>query len=278
MQPFVFLPVHPALQQLIESVVVMNFDFTQSPLHQTYCYPWSAKAHLFFQISDIPLLVKAVGEKDFAAVPSNLIMGARLKNDMVNLGAKRHVVVITFKAGSLYRLIGIPLHEITNVDIDASLVWNTEIREVEMRLKEAKNNCEIKNIIDVFFLGKLSRIKAMNGFDSTIDLLVAKNGNLPIEQLAYQSNISLRQFERRCNERLGVSPKLFARLTRFAGAYLLKEKNPNLSWTDITYDAGYFDQNHLIRDFKSFSGYTPGAIEAMMPTSVNVMTALEGNF
>ncbi|WP_447642813.1 MULTISPECIES: helix-turn-helix domain-containing protein [Chitinophagaceae] len=277
MQPFIFLPVHPALQQLLESVVVMNFDFTQSALNQTYCYPWSTRGHMFFQISEEPVLVKIPGEDNSYAIPRNLIMGARLRNDIVDLGIKRHVIVITFKAGSLHRLTGIPLHEITNADIDASLLWNTEIREVEMRLKEAGNNCEIKNIIDAFFLGKLNRLKEFNGFDSAIDLLVAQNGNIPIEYLAYHANISLRQFERRCNERLGVSPKLFARLTRFAGAYLLKEKNPKLSWLDITYETGYYDQNHLIRDFKSFSGYTPGAIDAMMPTTINVMTALEGS-
>jgi len=275
-QPFVFLPIHPALKQLLESIVVMNFDFSKSEMDSVYTYPWSAKAHLFFQVSEAPLLVKTVGEKDFIAVPSALIMGSRLKNDIVNLGSKRHVVVVTFKDGALHRLIGVPFHEITNVDIDASLLWSTEIREIEMRLKEAKNNWEIKNITDNFFLSKLNRLKETSGFDSAIDLLVANNGNISIEQLAHQANISLRQFERKCNERLGLSPKLFARLTRFAGAYLRKEKNPKLSWLDITYTAGYFDQNHLIRDFKSFSGYTPTVIDAMRSTSINVMTALEG--
>lgn len=277
MQPWQFLPVHPALRQVLESVVVMNVDFTQSTLDPVYCYPWSARAHMFLQISEEPVLVKIPQEEKFYAIPANLIMGARLRNDLVNLGVKRHVVVITFKAGVLQRLIGIPLHEITNLDINASLVFATEIREMEQRLKEAKNNTEIKNIIDRFFLSKLSVIKEENAFDKAIDYLVANNGNVAVSKLAYHANISMRQFERRCNERLGVSPKLFARLTRFAAAYLLKEKNPTLSWTSIAYEAGYFDQNHLIRDFKSFSGFTPAVIDAMMSTSMHVMSVLEGS-
>lgn len=276
MQPFVFLPIHPALQHLLESIVVMNFDFAKSDIETVYQYPWSAKAHIFFRIDENPFLVKTVGHKDFSVVPPNLIMGARLKNDIVNLGGKKHFVVITFKPSGLFRFTGIPLHEITNIDIDASAVFGSEIEEVEMRLKEAGNNLGIKKVIEDFFLKRLFKTRPMIGFDEAINLQTLYRGNIPIEKLAHYANISIRQFERQCYSRLGVSPKLFSKLTRFATAYLLKEKNPELNWLDIAYEAGYYDQSHFIRDFKAFSGYTPAVAEAMLSNSIKIMTALEG--
>jgi len=41
----------------------------------------------------------------------------------------------------------------------------------------------------------------------------------------------------------------------------LHENNPEISWTSIAYECGYFDQMHLIRDFKEFAGVAPGVIE-----------------
>ena len=51
---------------------------------------------------------------------------------------------------------------------------------------------------------------------------------------------------------------------RFSRAYRLRESNDLINWTQIAYSTGYFDQMHLIRDFKQFTGVNPMAIEAAL--------------
>ena len=75
------------------------------------------------------------------------------------------------------------------------------------------------------------------------------------------SCLSLRQFERVCKQRIGMPPKLFARIIRFSKAYRLYENSAYKNWTSIAYECGYFDQMHFIRDFKEFTGVTPRIIE-----------------
>ncbi|MBK8142870.1 MAG: helix-turn-helix transcriptional regulator [Chitinophagaceae bacterium] len=41
----------------------------------------------------------------------------------------------------------------------------------------------------------------------------------------------------------------------------MRENFPQLSWTQIAYECGYFDQMHFIRDFKQFAGVAPGILE-----------------
>ncbi|HSN59842.1 MAG TPA: helix-turn-helix domain-containing protein, partial [Ferruginibacter sp.] len=82
-----------------------------------------------------------------------------------------------------------------------------------------------------------------------------------IEQLASMACLSLRQFERVCRDRIGLPPKLYARLVRFSQAYRIRENSSDISWTSIAYECGYFDQMHMIRDFKEFAGVAPGIIE-----------------
>ncbi len=59
---------------------------------------------------------------------------------------------------------------------------------------------------------------------------------------------------------MGVSPKFFARICRFYKAFETKELNPHLNWQKIAWDAAYTDYQHLVKDFKQFSGSTPNTL------------------
>jgi AraC-like DNA-binding protein len=69
--------------------------------------------------------------------------------------------------------------------------------------------------------------------------------------------LSRRQFERRFQERVGLGPKLFARIARFQRALALRRAAPHLAWAHIALDCGYFDQAHLAADFREFAGQPP---------------------
>ena len=69
-----------------------------------------------------------------------------------------------------------------------------------------------------------------------------------------------------------MSPRFYAKLRRFANAYNLKENNANMSWTEIAHTSGYFDQMHLIRDFRFFSGQNPRFISEILKTQVQGYT------
>lgn len=49
----------------------------------------------------------------------------------------------------------------------------------------------------------------------------------------------------------------------------MKEIDPNLSWTSLAHDCGYFDQMHMIRDFKEFTGITPTTMDHVLKQSVH---------
>ena len=83
---------------------------------------------------------------------------------------------------------------------------------------------------------------------------------LSIEQYAYKANMSVRNFGRRFTEQVGVSPKLYCRLLRFNNAVNAKLKQPQSIWTSIAYECGYYDQMHMIKDFKEFSNVNPSAL------------------
>jgi transcriptional regulator GlxA family with amidase domain len=90
-------------------------------------------------------------------------------------------------------------------------------------------------------------------------LKASERGALGVGDAAAGAGLSMRQFERRFSEQVGVSPKLYARVVRFNAALEAKMNAPRRLWTDIAHDLGYYDQMHLVRDFEDFTCENPTA-------------------
>src|ERR1035438_6503164 len=88
------------------------------------------------------------------------------------------------------------------------------------------------------------------------------NGIADVDWMARQAGLSPRQFRRRCMEEAGLGPKRLARVLRFRYANRLAAAARRPDWSLIAASAGYFDQAHLIRDFREFTGRTPAAAAA----------------
>src|SRR5947207_13691632 len=87
--------------------------------------------------------------------------------------------------------------------------------------------------------------------------ILLHHGQVHIGGLAAWAGLSLRQFERRFTEQVGVRPKLYARIARFEAALDSRARSQEKSWTEVAHAFGYYDQMHLIHDFERFSGETP---------------------
>jgi len=92
-----------------------------------------------------------------------------------------------------------------------------------------------------------------------VQRLTRERGSSNLSALAREFGISLRQFERRFLRTVGLPPKLFCRMQRFT--HVFREIGQDTqNWAATAAACGYYDQSHLIRDFRSFSGEAPSAL------------------
>lgn len=274
---YLILPVQPALQDWVESILITNWNAAEYSIDPVYIYPWSVTTHIFFTLCDEPLPELSSSDDSVLRPAPNFIVGPRLNTKTENMGFRRRAVGIAFKPSGLKRILDIPVSELVNSNLDASLVFGNEINEVADRLKNAKNNAEILAIIERFLIEKSEDPKLAPPFDRAVTELIMHSGNLPIKIVADYAGVSTRQLERKFAENLGVSPKLFAKIIRFTNACVHKEAHPELPWCRIAYEFGYADQMHLIHDFKMFSGLAPSAIDRRIKESISkLVTAIEG--
>lgn len=277
-EPLHWCSVNPFLESIIDSIVIFKYTKSSNVLSAYNTLPWASKTHLILTLSEEKILIKKGPSSLYEPYPLDAVLGPQLQVQHLDYGQERHFICVNFKAGALEKLCGVPGYAILNQTVEASDIFGQEINVLKQRLLHAKSHFEIMNFIDGFFLKKLNHMRAENAFDLALAALVHHHGNVNISLLAHQAALSVRQFERKSLQYVGMSPKLFAKLTRFSYAYMIKENNPQLFWTDIAYYSGYYDQMHLIRDFKLFLGCNPTYAfgENALP-KVKAVTSLQGH-
>jgi AraC-like DNA-binding protein len=165
--------------------------------------------------------------------------------------------VIMFQVHGLTDLFGVPPSEVTNHTYDADAVLGKPIRELEQRLGNCKTFQERVSVANHFFAERLKHVQAVDRMAFAADQILTSSGKLPSAELAGQAGIGVRQFQREFSARFGASPKLFSRIVRFQNALDTKARSLTKSWTDVAYELGYYDQMHMVHDFKEFTGESP---------------------
>jgi AraC-like DNA-binding protein len=167
---------------------------------------------------------------------------------------------IVFLPGAFSMLFGVPAVEITNGDFNGEEVLGHRINELYVRLGEVSAFQDRVNVANGFLTEIRPATDSISALVKTAQAMIRNNGSVRISEIAHQTGLGLRQFERRFHQEIGVSPKLYARIIRFEAALQRRAVSLTSSWTKIAHDLGYHDQMHMVHDFTRLSGESPDAI------------------
>jgi AraC-like DNA-binding protein len=98
-----------------------------------------------------------------------------------------------------------------------------------------------------------------------IRLIQQSRGQLSSAALSEKLSVTTKSLERKFSEYIGKTPKQFIRLIRFQAALADLGSTSQISFTEYAYRNGYFDQAHFIKEFKSFTGFTPREFHLRYP-------------
>jgi methylphosphotriester-DNA--protein-cysteine methyltransferase len=99
-----------------------------------------------------------------------------------------------------------------------------------------------------------------------IDALAVATGRLllreprPIADVARRMGVSPRHLTRTFRHAVGLTPKMFARISRFQRVAAALDDAPGDVLAGVALACGYYDQSHLVRDVRAFAGGTPVAL------------------
>ena len=169
----------------------------------------------------------------------------------------RSFVGVRFHPGKATTFLGLPANEITDLSVPLGDIWRDAASTVA-RFEECHTNEERVNLLARVLLARAPRAMAGAGsVDEALRRIVASAGNLSIGTLASVVGVSRQHLAKQFAHDVGVSPKTFARVVRLRRVLERVRSVSDPDWAALALEHGYYDQSHLIGEFREITGMSP---------------------
>ncbi|HPS10841.1 MAG TPA: helix-turn-helix domain-containing protein [Paludibacteraceae bacterium] len=175
------------------------------------------------------------------------------------------MIVVVFRPAGIRAFFPLPADRVFDLRLTAGDMEDKELAILESSVISAEDDSQCMLLIEQFLLKRCTRLAEykLKRIEAAIRLI--DSGQTNIASLADAACLSTKQLTRQFSEYVGANPKEFSQTIRFQRALHILETNPATSLTSLACEGGYYDQSHLIKDFKTLSGYTPGEYLSLCP-------------
>ncbi|GIP22129.1 AraC family transcriptional regulator [Paenibacillus sp. J22TS3] len=201
------------------------------------------------------LLDLSAGETHFVGVMSEA--------DMVPMIGEVHLMGIRFLPHSLPVLLKGEAGFVANGMVQLGEIWGQRaafLGEVSIPGLSAEQKVKAT---ERALLTWFTQDTADSRWSALLNLITEKKGIVSIAELADYYTVSERHISRTFKSLMGITAKEYTNIIRFQSVLrYLKISRGHINWSDLSVDTGYYDQSHLINEFKKRYGITPGRLIA----------------
>lgn len=187
--------------------------------------------------------------------PRSIVAGQLTSRIMIGPSGDTEMFGIRLRPEAAFPLLGVAMHELCDRLVDFADIDHGIETQMFERIAAANSFTERIAIFEEIFIDSGS-----GGIDremsECISMMIGSDGRMPVSFCAEKLGWSERRLERSFREQIGMRPKLYSRIIRFKSFLAAVESGTPLL-LDQALVAGYHDQSHMIRDFKSFTAMTP---------------------
>ncbi len=173
--------------------------------------------------------------------------------------SKISFIAVRFRSSALRHFVPMNFSELTDNIFSGEELWGSvgaEFAEEVFSFVRIEDRIAViqKNLL--MLLSK--HIKKDEWLDEFISGIYYANDGFSLSDYSENCSLSVRQIERLVVSAVGVPPKYFHRTARFQRVLRSILLSHSKSYLPAVYDCGYYDQSHFIRDFRYYTGKTPG--------------------
>lgn len=190
--------------------------------------------------------------------PQHLLVGQMTRPILIAPSGSVQLLGIRFHPGGTFPFFRNPMQELTNRVTDLAAL-SSEFQNDLVRCVEETSSLLKVAALERLLVERVRSCKHDSRLAGLVTKLVKNGGQVLVDQLARDAGVSSRQLERRFLSEVGIGPKLLSRILRFQQIFRAVD-NHDEGWAAVAADCGYYDQAHLIRDFREFARQTPGLL------------------
>ena len=153
---------------------------------------------------------------------------------------------------------GMPLCEFSEQVIELDDVFGPQINELRDRLGEKTTGDAGFDLLEEWLRAQ-QRTPPTRAVGYALRAIENGADSVRIGRMAAEIGISHKHLLREFHRCVGLTPKTFSRLCSFQRVIQSVGHRPEVEWADTARKCGYYDQAHLIREFRAFSGFTPAS-------------------
>jgi AraC-like DNA-binding protein len=174
------------------------------------------------------------------------------------LEGRSHVFGIKFRPGGFHSFLKSPVSSLTNRTVAVNRIFGKDVDELEAILVSSCDEDTMVEAASVFFRSRTpepDETAVLAG--QLVDRILEEPDIKTVDNLVGRTGIAKRSLQRIFNEYVGINPKWVIRRYRLHELVERLNSGEPLDWAQLALELGYFDQAHLINDFRSIVGYSP---------------------
>jgi AraC-like DNA-binding protein len=183
--------------------------------------------------------------------------GAQGKAHRKQLRAGQRMVMARLRLGAQMAVFGVPASALAGRIVSLEDLWGqAATRPLVEELEASPSTWQAAAVLECAVAARIANA-AFYARPSLALKAAAKLTDAAVNVVADELGVSERHLRRVFREAVGVSPKAFAKLARFHRALSVARADAQANWASIATAVGYYDQAHLIADFRLIAGATP---------------------
>ncbi len=229
------------------------------------------QTHLLINLGPPQYLVNGAGRRTF----SDLWFSGQHETFLETEAPHGTVLMaVVFRAFGAYAALGMDQDALAGEVLGLADLLGDRVRSLHARLLETADVFTRLAVVEGWLLERIARGRALHPVTPwAAERIASAGGQLAIRDLAARSGYSEKHLISLFRREVGLTPKSLARIHRFHTflGQLRRQRTP--SWSRLAVDCGFYDQSHLIREVRRFTGCTPRQLAAA-PTPDDVTLAL----
>jgi AraC-like DNA-binding protein len=245
-------PACPALAPFVESLWYFTADFAHA---RERILPTGTMQLLVNLHEDELRSYHGEGLVHVQRIRGAAISGAYARSFGIDTDEQRHIAGVHFRPGGAFPFFAAPGDALRGDHVELDRLWGRDGALLRERLLEAPTPLAALRTLEALLLERLVRPLEV---DKLVEFAVgALDRGASVGRVTARLGMTPRRFIRHFEGVVGLTPKRFARVRRFARVLDALEVGRPVDWSGLAVSCGYFDQAHLIHDFREFSGASP---------------------
>jgi AraC-like DNA-binding protein len=201
---------------------------------------------------------RQVGER-WVVQPRAFLAGTLSRPWMLRPGRLVDTVGMRFRAGETRGILPVAMAGASDRELALAVIVGRKVADALVRsLRGARTTAQRFAAAERWLDARLAEAPVRRGTSTqAVALIRDGGGRARIDDVARALGWSRRRVERAFVRDLGIRPKVYARIVRLHAVLATLDDAERTRAVDLALDAGYFDQAHLLRDFRLLAGRTP---------------------